>query len=95
MRPRPFSSWPAKDVIAAEQDFIQEHLSKAGYGSSKEAEIIEDLINAFKNSDEQQLQLIQKSPNLFYLDKEAKDIVLKLAITSSTHGQRPISDHAN
>ena len=43
------------------------------------------------NSDEQQLQLIKKNPNLFYLDREAKDILLELAITASTQGPRPVS----
>ena len=80
-----------KDVIAAEQTYIQEHLTKAGYGSSKEAEIVEKLINAFKSSNEQQLQLVQKSPNLFYLDRETKDMVLRLTITASVQGPRPVS----
>ena len=74
----------AKDVIAAEQTYIQEHLSKRGYGTSKEAEVVEELLNAFKNSDGQQLQVLQKNPSLFYLDKETKDMVLALTLAVST-----------
>ena len=81
----------SKDVIAAEHTYIQEHLSKSGYGSSKEAEIIENLINAFKNSDENELHTVQKSPDLFYLDREAREMVLGLAISAPSQGPRPVS----
>ena len=45
-----------KDVIAAEDTYIQEHLPKSGYASSKEAEIVDSLISAFRSTDEGQLQ---------------------------------------
>ena len=42
-----------KDVIAAEETYIQEHLSKTGYATSKEAEVVDRLIDAFRCTDEE------------------------------------------
>lgn len=80
-----------KDVIAAEETYIQTHLSKSGYAATKEAELVDSMINAFKLMDEAQLQEVQKSPNLFYLDREVKDLVLKLTITSSSTTPKAVS----
>lgn len=78
-----------KDVIAAENTYIQEHLSKSDYASSKEAEIVDSLITAFRSTDEGQLQEVQRHPNLFYLDREVKDLVLKLTMASPSIATAP------
>lgn len=79
-----------KDVIAAEDTYIQEHLPKSDYASSKEAEIVDSLISAFRSTDEGQLQDVQRHPNLFYLDREVKDLVLKLKMTTPS-ALKPVS----
>jgi hypothetical protein len=65
----------ARDVVAAEQTYIQEHLARAGYASSKEAEVVDELISAYRACDEEQLAAVQRSRGLFYLDREVKDLV--------------------
>lgn len=69
-----------RDFVAADSEFIQKHLSARGYGMSKEAEIVENLLSAFKNNDFDELDKIKNGPNMFFLDVELSAVVRLLDV---------------
>lgn len=68
------------DVVAADQTFLQDHLNNRVYIKSKECELAEDYINAFKMQDIEKLESAQRAIHMNYLDKEVQVLGKKLTL---------------
>jgi len=72
-----------RDVVQAEQTYLQEHLGNRHYIASNECKVIDKFILAFKNSDLDMLDDAQKGDNLFYLDAEIQPLARQLSLFSA------------
>lgn len=68
------------DAVAAQQTYLQEHLSSAQYLRSKECEMADLLVLAFTNRDLDQLDKAKLHSHLPYLDRELQNLIRDLDI---------------
>ena len=67
------------DIVAADRSFT-EHLQDDGYLHSNECHLAEDLVIAFKNSNEESLQEVLKKQGFNYLDNQIGRLAKKLSL---------------
>lgn len=72
-----------KDVVTADQTYLQEHLSISVYLTSKESDIAENLITAFKTYNMELLTSTVRGESISYLDREVQYLVKKLKMSGS------------
>jgi len=71
-----------RDVIGADQLYLQEHLNNKQYIQSRECQIVDKLLVAFKNHDIDALDEAQRGQGLFCLDIEVQNLVKNLSLFS-------------
>jgi len=72
-----------RDVVQAEQTYLQEHLGNKHYLHSNECKVIDKILMAFKNGDLDMLDDAQKGENLFYFDAEIQPLARQLSLFAS------------
>jgi len=72
-----------RDVIQAEQTYLQEHLNNKHYIVSNECKVIDKFLMAFKNSDLDLLDEAQKGDSIFFLDAEIQPLARQLSLFSA------------
>ena len=70
-----------KDVASADETHLQEHLNESIYLTSKESEIAENLLTAFKTADTELLMSSTTGQNMFFLDQEVQFIIKRLNLS--------------
>ena len=68
------------DIVLADQTYLNNHLNNSLYIRSKECELADDFIAAFKRQDAEKLELTQKNNHMNYLDKEIQILGLRLTL---------------
>lgn len=68
------------DVVRAENTYLNTHLNNSMYARSKECELADIFVMAFKRQDVTKLDEAQQHPQINYLDKEIQSIAKKLSL---------------
>merc|ERR1712087_968664 len=70
------------DIVAADKTFMEVHLQRNSYLSSRECKLAEDLIRAFKSMDYDALEAckLENRHALAHLDPTLRNLVLELRI---------------
>lgn len=71
-----------KDIVAADETYVQKFLSNSLFINSSECELAEDLINAFKFDDIDKLESIQNGHRLSFLERDIIIIVRGFSLTT-------------
>ena len=72
-----------RDVVSADQTYLQEHLSNKAYIVSNECKVIDKFLLAFKNNDLDMLDDAKHGDNLFYFDPEVQPLARNLSLFSA------------
>ena len=73
-----------RDVVQAEQTYLQEFLGNRHFIASNECKVVDKFLLAYKNSDIDMLDDAQKGENLFYFDAEIQPLAKALSLFSSS-----------
>jgi len=71
-----------RDVIGADQLYLQEYLSNKPFIQSKECQVVDKLLLAFKNHDIDALEEATRGQGLFCLDLEVQSLAKRLSLFS-------------
>ena len=86
-----------KDIVAADETYVQTFLGNSLFMNSSECELAEDLINAFKFDDIEKLESVQSGHRLAFLERDMINIVRTFTLTtkSSSFSNNNINNGGN